>query len=185
MKAFSKLRVSRSPVSDNIEIDGYYFGLKESLTPEEISEVLSHVKTNSPYAFTVGKSFGSGDLNLNNNNPNEKVKTMYLMTQFRTKTGTPTFSVVNEYGVSKLKCMSTLESINIEPKAVQPAVQKTEQSKPQDATEKVKEPPAEKAETSGKSDTSSPKKQSKKPDVQPKKDSKSTKKADKKTVLKN
>lgn len=147
MKAFEKLGMSRTPFNGgDKDIDGYFFKLNEPLTPKEINELLDYVNEFAPFVFKPTYSFGSANLQTmhNNNNP-DIVKTMALLTTLKTKTDVPVFSIGKEYGITKIRCMSDVNSINIEPakekKAKEPVI--TEEKK----EPAIVEPPAVLEET--------------------------------------
>lgn len=133
MKAFEKLQVSRQPFNPgDKDIDGYFFKLKENLSGPEQQELFDHAMESSKHVFTQGRAFGSSDVRFNDNNPNEKVKTMFLLTTLKTEAGSPAFTIDKIYGISKIKAMVAAESIYI-PKRVkkeEPKVDKKEETPP-------------------------------------------------------
>lgn len=140
MKAFDKLQVSRQPFNVGDKgIDGYFFALKEPLTTEEKQQVLDHVVKHAPHVFGANRMTDSNGLKVNNNNPNEKVKTMFLLTTLVNGAGSPAFVIDSQYGISKIRSTGDIEAIVTE--TVKKDGRKKKEEEPAAKKEEIKEPP--------------------------------------------
>lgn len=118
MDAFKKLQVSRQPFNaGDVDIDGYYFKLSDPLSGPEQQELYDHAMETSKHVFKVGMGFSSNEVRFNDNNPNEKVKTMWLLSTLKTETGSPAFTIEKIYGISKIRALAESASIHIPKRA--------------------------------------------------------------------